>query len=68
MADSVVSTATKTYGIAGVSLFLVGLSLVCLHLVRHAGEVSIIGSTGVFMQAIGSSFIIATLIRAAGGR
>lgn len=62
------STATKVYGVLGLSLFLLGLVFVCLHLVKYSGQASLPGLIGVWMQAVGAAFIIGTLIRAAGGR
>lgn len=62
------STPTKIYGVLGLSLFVLGVSLVSLHLVVHSGEIEPNGLVGVFMQLVGTGFIIGALIRLAGGR
>lgn len=62
------TTWTKTYGIVGVSLFLLGVSFVSLNLVTHPGVTAPSGMLGVFLQPIGASCIIGALIRAAGRR
>lgn len=61
------STQTKVFGILGVSLFLLGVVLVCLHLVVHPNVVEPIGVVSVSLQGLGFAVILGALIRAAGG-